>query len=393
MKDEWVQEVKREYAGNDVRFDFPRRPLGWFRLVGLFLVGFGVLFVWMPGHTTWESIQKLQNGNRDLGSVIFSVFPLLFVIAGCLPMGIGAAILLGRCRVEWRDGQLRCAELVGPLRWTRRLPRKPVRKLEVAAATARSGNSGSAPKALENFAGVAALYEDGSRKMIVLGYPKQWMLALAEELKTHVGSAGVWSEPPKVEVVDEAHQAEDGEETILQRPSGSNVQFEEHGRGIRLEVPPLGLWKGSKGLFIFSLLWCAFMCFFTGLTVFAKGSGGMPTAFWIFIPAFWMIGLGLLAGAVNMGRRRAELTADSSRLHIEIVGLFGARQRDWSRAEIAAVRADSSGMEVNERPIIELQVHPERGKKAGFLAGRDEAELRWIAAHLRRVLKVPARRS
>lgn len=50
-----------------------------------------------------------------------------------------------------------------------------------------------------------------------------------------------------------------------------------------------------------------------------------------------------------------------------------------------------AAMEVNERPVIELQIHPVVGKKAGFLAGRDEAELRWIAAHLRRALKVPAR--
>jgi hypothetical protein len=49
-------------------------------------------------------------------------------------------------------------------------------------------------------------------------------------------------------------------------------------------------------------------------------------------------------------------------------------------------------MEVNNRPVIELQIHPAVGKKAGFLAGRDEAELRWMAAQLRRALNVPARR-
>jgi len=45
---------------------------------------------------------------------------------------------------------------------------------------------------------------------------------------------------------------------------------------------------------------------------------------------------------------------------------------------------------VNNRPVIELQVHPRVGKKVGLLAGRDETELRWMATQLRRALKVPA---
>jgi hypothetical protein len=48
-------------------------------------------------------------------------------------------------------------------------------------------------------------------------------------------------------------------------------------------------------------------------------------------------------------------------------------------------------MAVNNVPIIELQIHPRAGKTAGFFAGRDEPELRWLATELRRALAVPAR--
>ncbi len=391
MTGDWSQEIKREYTGGDVRFDFPVRRLGWGRLVGLFCVGFAVLFAWMPGHSAWEFMQKLLRGNRDVGTFIFAFFPLLFVVAACLPMGIGLAILFGRCRLEWRDGQLRSTELVGPLRWTRRLPRKPIRKLQVSAATSTSGNA--PPRTLENFSGIAALYEDSSSKLVALGYPKDWMMAVAQELSSYVGSGSVSSEPVKVELVESADRPDKEDESALQQPSGSNVQLEERGTGFRLVVPPAGIWKGSKGLLFFSLLWCAFMAVFTGLSVFGghKESGSVPTAFWIFIPAFWLIGLAMLAGAVHLGRRRADLTADSAGLRIETQGLFGTKQREWRRDEIAAVRADKSGMEVNDRPVIELQIHPAAGKKVGFLAGRNEEELRWIASQLRRALKVPAR--
>ena len=60
---------------------------------------------------------------------------------------------------------------------------------------------------------------------------------------------------------------------------------------------------------------------------------------------------------------------------------------------LSAIRADASGMEVNDVPVIELQVHPAAGRKAGFFAGRDSEELRWMATELRRALNVPAERN
>ncbi len=389
MTRDWSQEIKRDYVGGDVCFDFPRRQLGWARLVGFFLVGFGLLFMWMPAHTGWEFIQKLLNGNFDVGNVIFSLFPFLFVIIALMPMGIGLAILFGRCRLAWRDGQLHCTELVGPFCWTRRVPRKPIRKLEISVGTSQTGSA--PPKSMESYSCLVALFEDGSCKILVFGYPKNWLLAVAEELKTYVGSGSASSEPLQVEVVESVVKAENDDE--VQRPANSRVQLEERGGELRLTIPPAGLWKGSKGLFFFALLWCGFMCVFTGISVYSqfKSSEGVPLAFWIFIPVFWLIGISLMLGAINMGRRGAELTADSGRLRVETKEIFGVKIREWLRAELAAVRADASGMEMNHRPVIELQIHPVTGKKSGLLAGRDEQELRWLAAQLRRALKIPAR--
>ena len=92
-----------------------------------------------------------------------------------------------------------------------------------------------------------------------------------------------------------------------------------------------------------------------------------------------------------MGRRRATLSVESGALRVTQTTLFGTKQREWRLREIAAIRADASGMAVNNVPIIELQIHPRVGKKAGFFAGRDEQELRWLATELRHALNVPAR--
>jgi len=64
------------------------------------------------------------------------------------------------------------------------------------------------------------------------------------------------------------------------------------------------------------------------------------------------------------------------------------------REDIADIRAGPSGISVNERPVRERQVHPRSGKKVSLLTGRDEAELRWMATHLRRALGIsPAKQS
>jgi hypothetical protein len=162
--------------------------------------------------------------------------------------------------------------------------------------------------------------------------------------------------------------------------------------GFLLVVPPAGLLKGSKGLFGFAILWCLFMSVFTGILMVASGkdSHGTPAAMWVFFALFWLIGLGMLAGAINMGRRRAMLLVENDQLSVAQIGIFGAKKRDWHRESIAAIRADASGMTVNDVPLIELQIYPVGGKKSGFFAGRDELELRWMATELRRALQVTA---
>ena len=391
MPADWSRAIRREYAGGDARFELPVRPLGWGRLIGLFLVGFGVLFLWSPAHDGWRTLQKWLHetpGGMDTFSCLFS---LPFLIGGCVPLAIGLLILFGRCRVEWKDGQLRSAEILGPLRWTRRLPRKPVRKLEVSAATSKPGNS--PPRQLENFSSLAAEFEDGSKKLIVLGYPKDWLLALAQELKAYVGGSAFSAAAAEVEVIEKPLADADADD-VLEQPAGSRVQVEERGAGVRLVVPPAGLWRGSWGLFFFALVWCGFMVFFTTLTGASmfKG-GGIEWGLMAFLAAFWAIGIGLLVGAIHMGRRSATLEADAGRLRVETRGLFGTKQREWPRAELSAIRAGASGIEVNERPVIELQVHPSSGKKVGLLGGRKGDELRWLATRLRRALNVPARKN
>ena len=391
MANDGSREVRREYVGGDVRFEFPVRPLGAARLMGVFLIGFGILFLWGPAHELWHTLQRSLNGTAHGAERIFSLFEIPFLLGGLIPEAIGLLILFGRGRVEWKEGRLRATEILGPFRWTRKLPAKPIARLEVAAPTNVDRQGQPAPQAMERFSGMMVVYEDSTKKLLVLGYPKDWVRDVANELKGFVGGAVSAVNAPAVQVVDTTGVIPD-EADVTQPPDGSRVQLTEQVNGLRLNIPPAGLWRGSKGFILFPIAWCAFMAVFTTVALLpGTKREGATLAFIPFLLLFWAIGLGLMAFVVNLGRRTAELVVEGSRLHVETKGLFGAKQLTWTREELAAIRVDRSNMEVNNRPVLELQIHPRTGKKVGLLAGRDEEELRWLATKLRQALQLPAR--
>ena len=183
------------------------------------------------------------------------------------------------------------------------------------------------------------------------------------------------------------------EPEVLQQPADSRVLVERSSGYLQCTIPPAGLWRGSKGLFFMGIFWCGFMVVFSALML--KGAlknGGWGTVGLVaFILLFWAIGIAILTAAVNMGKRTATFTVSGNHLSIATRNLFGAKHWELSREELAAIRADASGMEVNDRPVIELQFHPRTGKKIGLLAGRDEEEIRWLATELRRALQIGPR--
>ena len=151
--------------------------------------------------------------------------------------------------------------------------------------------------------------------------------------------------------------------------------------GLTLQVPPAGVWKGSSGMFFFALIWNGFMTVFTsGVVCGGLNAENKPdeTALWIFplfISLFWAVGIGLMLGALNMGRRSAMFAVAGGNLLVMQKGLFGTKRREWPVDSITNIGLYPSGMKVNDRDVMQLQVHA-AGEKLGLLTGRDEQETR-----------------
>jgi hypothetical protein len=371
-----------QYVDGELRFDLPVRPLGGARWLGLVPIVFGIVFVWGPAQWFADALQGLVHDDLDVAAIGSALFGLLFVVAGSIPIALGLWFIAGRCQIGWSPSGLRVTERLGPLRWTRRMPREPVKRLAVSAGTSTNKASAAAPKEFDGFAALMVEFVSGTKKLLALGYPKPMLLKVAEQLRSYIGGG-------EVEVVTPT-AFDEPDEPPVEQPPGSAIVTEEHGDELRFLVPPAGLVRGSSGLFVFGILWCLFMAVITGAFLFAGSSGqDQPEWFvWLIMILFWAVGIGMLLAAINMGRRMAVIRVAGRHLVIETVSLFGSQRRSWAPSEVAAVRVDASGMEVNDKPVLELQIHPVSGKKVGLLAGRDVDELRWMAGRVRQRLGV-----
>lgn len=94
--------------------------------------------------------------------------------------------------------------------------------------------------------------------------------------------------------------------------------------------------------------------------------------------------------ALRSGRRRAVIDVVGTDLLITIQSTGAPKTHSWSRAEIERVEVGPSGMEVNDVPVMELQIWPVGGKKTGLFAERTDDELRWLAWEIRGALGMHA---
>jgi hypothetical protein len=156
--------------------------------------------------------------------------------------------------------------------------------------------------------------------------------------------------------------------------------------GITITVPPAGVLKGSKGLFAFGVVWTVFTLLIT-IPIAINSSGKDLVGIILFMAIFLAVGLGMLIGGLNMGRRHAIIDVVGDVLLINRRNLFGLKSHQWTRDELETVTVGPSGMEVNKRPVLHMLVRLKDGKPVGMFAGRDAEELRWIASEIRCALR------
>jgi hypothetical protein len=372
-----------------ISFVLPRRSLGPERKAAWILAAFGgfitvFMLFWMGGPIS-QGLR--QPGGFGIAMILFGLLglPGLAVGAGLMLLGAAIAMNLGHSEIVLTPDRLRSFEVFGPvrLRFSRRLGE--LRSLGLSPLRGESGRP--APPAI---AGAMLLRAEGpGGRFLVLapGYPAMLLRPLADALSGRVARLSSQAGAPVAVpvVVEDASAAE----PPAPKPAGTPIALQEVQDGFAFVVPPAGLWKGSKGLFFFGLVWNLFIL---GFAVAVLTGSSLPGAVapLLFLSLFAAVGVAIMLWAIHLGRTRTLVAAAKGRLAVRRIGPFHRREETWPVADIAAVRIGPSGMEVNDRPVLELQVHLRGGRTFGLLAERADDEIRWMASEIRRRLAVPA---
>lgn len=374
------------------RYVLPKRPLGAMRKLGWIPLGIGVFVVtfmifWMHGAMAGS---LHSNGLGKWIGIGFGLMGLPGLAAGLGFLALGVAILTNAAHSEIAigEGTLCAIERIGPILIRRRRFISQVTRLvvEKGGITVTDANRGTSTTFAKDLALLRAEVSTGKPFVMVVGYPHDVLRPLADTLAAAMSlrgpAGGVSEEAPVVEVV-EREAGVPAAEIEVPKPSGTDITCLPEPHGLAISVPPKGIWKGSQGLFFFSLLWNGFMVVFTVLMT--KGHPPLPV--YLFVVGFWAIGLGMLAGAISMGKRRTLIAVVNDALAYRVIGPFKTTESKVSLAEIDTIRVGPSGVEVNNRPLMEVQIIPKNGKKIGLLSTRSRDEQEWLAYVLRQHLQ------
>ena len=375
-------EIRVESSRQGPRYLLPPRETGPLNFGAIFVIGFGCLFggfalVWIIA-----ALGITQKDGFQIGGLFFALFGLPFLLAGLGVVALGVFAWCGRSEIEIQPGELITRERGGPFRWTRRIPIKDIRRFALVG-NAVNINARPVRVGLMSDMGVLAVdLGEGKSRFVLLGYPRDWVGAMATRLTTDLaaqtGQAPLAIHDGSEEKVFYRPQMnlEPGEvpgppERLVVHgdrfdpPARTAIRIMEQAGGLVAVVPPSGFSGVSRFLLIFSLFW---------LLISTIVGGG-----------FILIGLGLsmLVTSVNLARRKASIRASRAEFIVLQQSLFGTKAFNLSGSDLGTIRVGDSGMTMNDVPVQEIQVHTKAGVKHGFFSNLSNDELHWLATHLR----------
>jgi hypothetical protein len=383
--------VRSRRIADGTLFCFPPRPAGIQRPFGFVLIVFGGVVTAFMVFWMWHPISGSFSGEDnavDWFSLLFGLLGTPGLVIGLGLCGAGLALILNLLRTEvlLTKDKLFSIERVGPFRWKRSRYSEDIERIVFTRALPSSPAPESGGTDL---CGIMAEGEDMKPLIVVAGYSRGLLTPFVETIAKSVRAAS--PEPVSVEERWDSHEAEDGKEEIpVEKPEETVSTITERADGVTIAVPPVGLVKGSKGLFMFSMIWNVIVGVVVAVFI-ATGTKQADGGLWIaalVLGAFLLVGILMLGVSISMGRRQAILVAMDERLIVKRVSPFGIREHTFQQGELRAVRMDASGMTINDRPVMELQIHSGSGNKLGMLSQLPEEELSWIASVLRTAVKV-----
>ena len=361
--------VRRIEIRDGVRYVLPRRSsLGGLMYIPLVLgivftlAGTGVILLTDVGHAhpdVWIG-RAFGYGFGSIGVIVFHV---------------GIFLAFGHNEIELARDRFRASTRAGIYRWTRT---RRSRGLKIVTAILTPATENGRP--LQGEGGQLAMlrvtWEGGATLIAASGYPISTLSAIAKDLSTRLGP-GAAAEVVRGESIQTTATA------TSEKPAGSNAYFESMSGGLKLNLPPRGIRRGSSGYLSFGLLWIGMMIFLNVFAYFLMSGSDFFKYSYIFATVFMVlfsgVGWAMIAAAIHLGRRRATLEMASGRLSLSTEGPFGKKHHGWNLGDILRIYCGPSGRTTNNIPHMALLIHAKGNDPVKSLEERDPVELKWVA--------------
>lgn len=410
--------IEAEPTSYGQRIELPNRELGEASVWGWIVVAFGLVIVlfmltWIAGPAT-IGIGLVLDG-QWFGWLVFAfgMLGLGGLLMGAKILAAGAAILQDRigCEVRITDKELISREKFGWFSHSTKVDRKKIDSLFLRPLLVHELERNDDTSAVQfewltkrlpdDWHAIATERQEGS--LIAAGYPCEILLPLANLIKDELdrNRVGLVSIVEPIESSGDSNEkqtiqqpvsivrqsAEEVESAPVELPADSTLEISDQDGATIYRIPAQGVWKGSRGLMVFAIVWNCILAFITAAML--MGEGDADGALWVmllFLSLFWAVGIGLVVGSFYLGRMSALIGVREGLLFIERKTIFGNKWTEFEPGRIASIHIGASNMEVNDEPVMELKIQPVGDTAAGMFSQLDDDEIRWLAQQLSRQL-------
>jgi hypothetical protein len=399
--------VSESFDG-EVCYRLPQRPIGLLRYMGLVPMAAGLVIASWP---ILFIVFFLMIGQGVRGEQFWFLVlgPLAMLGPFCFPLGgflvfRGLLLFAGHTEIAIRGDRLYSIDRCGWLRWTRRRPVDKLRGFRVEHGPTVYPDGTRAGTDLGMGASLKADLINGKSVTICHGYPRGWLLPLAEDLARRCGHFVASDETASAEPIRMTDECSDPARIQYRprQPTNSTAILESQPDSLTITIPSAGLVRGNSWFFV---VWCAgwngilFPLMIFSLPAAFRGEvkweGGNETVspFFacLFLTPFLLVGIGSLFALLHRGWRRTVIAVADDSLAIVESGLFGTRRREWSAHDLLSVRVQrerTKDADGDTRWTIALTVQPKEGETYRLLSYRAKAELEWIATVVREALRL-----
>lgn len=406
-------------------FQLPCRDLGEIRKVGWIALGMAtvaVLFLifWIQGPVL-VGLQMIQGGDP------IGWFFVLFGATGILGLVPAAGIWIGSlavlrqktwCEIHLEERQLVDIQRLGWLFWRSRYPLDEIRQLTLAENQRPDQQTRDQDYAIwkidQDLSAIAV--QDKQKSLLGLvaaGYSREYLMAFAPQLVAAMNQLRParetikWESPesrisPVVAQPDASSESTDaqrdtkvdaGEWDLPPKPVETRMELiETPGQPLVLKIPEMGFRGFARIVFLVGSLWTlgslVFATAFVIQEVLGKPWDAELLGKLLVVVLVPLIGPLVAYIGWGMSRSSAMIGIDSRSLFWEIQGVFRKRWRQFASEDIRSVRVGNSNTEVNGRPLKALEVIDRDGQRHIDFVMLEEAELEWIAAVIRREMKI-----